>query len=65
MSVYTLQAGDEVVLDGDIRITVLAVGGEEVLLGVSAPAAARGPAPDVPEPQTLCWAARNTASGNN
>jgi hypothetical protein len=65
MQVYTLQAGDEVVLDGDTRLTVLAVGGEEVLLAVSAPAPARVPAPDVPEPQTLCWATRNTAPGNN
>jgi hypothetical protein len=65
MSVYTLQAGDEVVLDGDIRLTVLAVGEEEVLLGVSAPAMAWVLAPDAPEPQTLCWAARNTLPGNN
>jgi hypothetical protein len=65
MQVYTLQAGDEVVLDGGTRLTVLAVGGEDVLLGVSAPATARVPAPDVPEPQTLCWAAHNTAPGNN
>jgi sRNA-binding carbon storage regulator CsrA len=65
MQIHTLQAGDQVVLDGDIRITVLAVEGEDVLLGVSAPAPARVLAPDVPELQTLCWAARNTPPGNN
>jgi sRNA-binding carbon storage regulator CsrA len=65
MQVYTLQAGDEVVLDGDTRLTVLAIEGEDVLLGVSAPATARVLAPDVPELQALCWAARNTAPGNN
>ena len=65
MQVYTLQAGDEVVLDGDTRITVLAVEGEDVLRGVSAPAPARVLAPDAVELQTLCWAARNAAPGNN
>ena len=67
MRVYTLQAGDEVVLDGDIRLTVLAIEGEDVLLGVSAPTPARVrvPAPDAVELQTLCWAARNTPPGNN
>ena len=56
---------DEVVLDGDTRITVLAVGREDVLLGVTAPAAARVLASDVPEPHTPRWAARNTPPGNN
>jgi sRNA-binding carbon storage regulator CsrA len=65
MQVYTLQMGDEVVLDGDTRLTVLAVRGEDVLLGVSAPVTARVLAPDVPEPQTLRWAVRNTPPGNN
>jgi hypothetical protein len=65
MQVYTLQVGDEVVLDGDTRLTVLAVEGEDVLLGISAPAMAWVPAPDVPEPRTLRWAARNTPPGNN
>jgi hypothetical protein len=65
MQISTLQVGDEVVLDGDTRITVLAVGGEDVLLGVSAAAPARVLAPDVPEPHTPCWAARNTAPGDN
>ena len=65
MRVYTLQVGDEVVLDGDTRITILAVGGEDVLLAVSAPAPARVLAPDVPEPQALCRATRDTSPGNN
>ena len=65
MQVYTLQAGDEVVLDGDTRITVLAIEGEDVFLGVTGPAPARVPAPGVPEPQALCWAARNTPPGYN
>ena len=65
MQDYTLQAGDEVVLDGDIRLTILAVEGEDVFLGITGPAPARVRAPDVPEPQTLCWAARNTPPGNN
>jgi sRNA-binding carbon storage regulator CsrA len=65
MQIYTLQAGDEVVLDGDIRITVLAVEGEDVLLAVSAPTTARVLAPDVPESQALCRAIRDTSPGNN
>ena len=52
MQNYTLQAGDEVVLDGDTRLTVLAIEGEDVLLGICAPATARVLAPDVPELQT-------------
>ena len=45
--------------------SVLAVEGEDVLLGICAPAMAQVLAPDAPELQTLCWSARNTPPGNN
>jgi len=45
MLVRELRAGDEFVLDG-VRVTVLAVEGKEVVLGITAPESARGTAPE-------------------
>jgi hypothetical protein len=38
MQVYMLQTGEEVVLEGNVRLTVLAVEGDTVWLGITAPA---------------------------
>jgi hypothetical protein len=46
MSVQTLQVGDELLLNEDIRLTVLAVEGDCVLLGVAALGCVRLPVPD-------------------
>lgn len=37
MLVLTRKAGEEIVIDGGIRITILALGGERVRVGVTAP----------------------------
>ncbi len=41
MLVLTRKVGEEIVIDGGIRITLLAVGGERVRVGVTAPADVR------------------------
>ena len=41
MLVLKRRVGEELVLDGNIRVTVVAVKGQRVQLGVSAPAATR------------------------
>jgi carbon storage regulator len=41
MLVLTRRVGEEIVIDGDIRITVTAVQGERVRIGVTAPASVR------------------------
>ena len=38
MLVLTRKTGQEIVIDGDIRITVSAIGGDRVKIGISAPA---------------------------
>jgi carbon storage regulator len=37
MLVLTRRLGEEIVIDGDIRVTVVAVRGEQVRLGITAP----------------------------
>jgi carbon storage regulator len=37
MLVLTRQAGEEIVIDGNIRLTVIAVHGDHVRLGIAAP----------------------------
>jgi carbon storage regulator len=37
MLVLTRRLGEEIVIDGDIRVTVVAIKGDQVRLGVSAP----------------------------
>ena len=46
MNHYTLEVGDELQLGGDTRLTVLAVEGDTVWLGIPAPEGARVIAPD-------------------
>ncbi len=41
MLVLTRRVGEEIVIDGDIRITVTAVEGERVRIGVTAPESVR------------------------
>ena len=41
MLVLTRRVGEEIVIDGDIRITVTAVQGERVRIGVTAPDSVR------------------------
>jgi carbon storage regulator len=41
MLVLTRRVGEEIVIDGDIRITVTGVQGERVRIGVTAPASVR------------------------
>jgi carbon storage regulator len=38
MLVLTRRVGEEIVIDGDIRVTVLSVKGDKVRIGISAPA---------------------------
>jgi carbon storage regulator len=37
MLVLTRKTGQEIVIDGDIRITVSSIGGDRVKIGISAP----------------------------
>jgi hypothetical protein len=44
MKDHTLQVGEELVIQGHVRLTILAVDQDEVLLGISAePNSVRGP----------------------
>lgn len=38
MLVLTRRIGEEIVIDGDIRVTVVAIKGDRIRLGVTAPA---------------------------
>ena len=38
MLVLTRRVGEEIVIDGDIQVTVVAVKGDKVRIGISAPA---------------------------
>jgi len=53
MPVCTLTVGEELVLDGGVRVTVLVVEGETVLLGIAGQADARALAPEAPEGRTV------------
>ncbi len=59
MLVLTRRAGEVIVIDGAIRITVVGVKGEKVRLGVSAPASVRVDRQEVHE-QRAQWAALGT-----
>jgi hypothetical protein len=52
MSMCTLTVGDELVLDGGVRVTVLVVEGETVLLAIAGHGDARAVAPEAPEGRT-------------
>jgi len=41
MLVLTRRVGEEIIIDGDIRITVVAISGERARLGISAPPSVR------------------------
>ena len=41
MLVLTRKSGQEIVIDGQIRITILSVSGDRVRVGITAPAAVR------------------------
>jgi carbon storage regulator len=41
MLVLTRRIGEEIIIDGDIRITVVAISGERTRLGISAPPSVR------------------------
>jgi hypothetical protein len=53
MPICTLTVGEELVLDGVVRVTVLVVEGETVLLGIAGHGDARAVAPEAPEGRTL------------
>jgi hypothetical protein len=49
MADHTLQVGDALLLGGDTRLTVLAVEGDTIRLGITFTDGARGVAPKAPE----------------
>jgi hypothetical protein len=53
MPVCTLTVGEELVLDGGVRVTVLVVEGETVLLAIAGHGDARAVPPEAPEARTL------------
>jgi hypothetical protein len=53
MPVCTLTVGEELVLDGGVRVTVLVVEDETVLLAIAGQADARAVPPEAPEVRTL------------
>jgi hypothetical protein len=52
MPICTLEVGEELVLEGGVRVTVLAVEGDTVLLGITGHGGARAVAPEAPEGPT-------------
>jgi hypothetical protein len=65
MEVHTLQAGEELVLAGRARVTVLAIQGDTVLLGLAEPENPQVVALELPEGPTLLEAAQGTWPSNN
>jgi preprotein translocase subunit YajC len=65
MQVHTLEAGDEVLLDGGARVTVLAVEGDTVVLELVVGATTRVVALDAPEQQSACRAALSVSPSQN
>jgi hypothetical protein len=60
-----LQAGEELLLDGGVRLIVLAVEGDAVLLGVELPEGGWVVAPQAPDARVLRRAALTAAPGSN
>ena len=46
MQEHVLKVGEELVIEGDIRLTLLAVEADEVLLGITAPEPGDGAGPE-------------------
>jgi hypothetical protein len=65
MNDHTLQVGDELLLGGDTRVTVLAVEGDTVWLGITAPEGAWVVAPEAPGREALRGAALTAQPGSN
>jgi hypothetical protein len=55
MPIYTLQVGEELLLDGGVRVTVLAVEGDTVLLGITGHGDARAVGSEAPAGRTPAW----------
>ena len=53
MPVRTLEVGDELVLEGGVRVAVLAVAGETVFFGVAPAESPKAVASEGPEGRTL------------